>query len=160
MVFTRQLPRGVQFEQGLERLLVRRFHRTKVMQGMDNMQDMKSTKGLKLIDAATPYDNNAVTTDEQGKYSLSLPAGKYTIIISYTGYEEHTAIVTIKAGDASMYNATLVLTANNLTEITVGSRVRDSRGKLSTPVPVDVIRTKDIATLAQSDLGKLMKMVK
>ena len=103
---------------------------------------------------------NAVTTDEQGKYSLSLPAGKYTIIISYTGYEEHTAIVTIKAGDASMYNATLVLTANNLTEITVGSRVRDSRGKLSTPVPVDVIRTKDIATLAQSDRGKLMKMVK
>ena len=63
---------------------------------------------------------NAVTTDEQGKYSLSLPAGKYTIIISYTGYEEHTAIVTIKAGDASMYNATLVLTANNLTEITLG----------------------------------------
>ena len=97
-----------------------------------------------------------VTSDALGKYSLALPAGKYTIIISYTGYEEYQATVTVKEGNVALYNATLVLAANNLTEITVGSRVRDSRVKLSTPVPIDVIRTKNIATLAQSDLGQIL----
>lgn len=105
---------------------------------------------------AVQGQKKAVTTDTEGKYALALPAGKYTIVISYTGYEAHIATVAVSQNNVSLYNVTLVLSANNLTEITVGSRVRDNRVKLGTPVPVDVIRTKDITTLAQSDLGQIL----
>jgi iron complex outermembrane receptor protein len=119
---------------------------------------VKDVNGTLLAGATISVvgQKKAVTSDEKGNYSLTLPAGKFTIVISYTGYEVLQTTVAVKEGSAVLYNPTLVLTANSLTGITVGSRVRDNRVKLTTPVPVDVIQTKDISTLAQSDLGQIL----
>lgn len=40
--------------------------------------------------------------------------------------------------------------------IIVGSRSREARSRLSSPVPVDVIRTKDIKPFAQSDVSQML----
>jgi iron complex outermembrane receptor protein len=40
--------------------------------------------------------------------------------------------------------------------VVVGSRSREARSRLSTPVPVDVIRTKDIKPFAQSDVSQML----
>jgi len=40
--------------------------------------------------------------------------------------------------------------------VVVGSRSRDARSRLSTTVPVDVIRVKDIRPFAQTDIGQLL----
>ena len=40
--------------------------------------------------------------------------------------------------------------------VIVGSRSREARSRLSTPVPVDVIRTKDIKPFAQSDITQML----
>jgi len=40
--------------------------------------------------------------------------------------------------------------------VIVGSRSREARSRLSTPVPVDVIRTKDIKPFAQSDVSQML----
>jgi iron complex outermembrane receptor protein len=46
--------------------------------------------------------------------------------------------------------------AKLLTEITVGSRSRTTRSRLSTPVPVDLINTKDLKPFAQADVSQML----
>ena len=43
--------------------------------------------------------NIGVTTDETGKYTLSLEAGSYTIQFSFLGYESIEEKVDVKAGE-------------------------------------------------------------
>ncbi|MBS1664090.1 MAG: TonB-dependent receptor [Bacteroidetes bacterium] len=40
--------------------------------------------------------------------------------------------------------------------VVVGSRSKDARSRLSTPVPVDVVRTKDIKPFAQADVSQML----
>mgnify|MGYP006142483665 CR=1 FL=1 len=47
------------------------------------------------------------TTDEDGKYTLSVPAGTHTVVFSFLGYESETATVTVKAGETIKLNKAL-----------------------------------------------------
>lgn len=44
------------------------------------------------------------TTDENGKYSIDIAAGSYTVMFSFLGYESETATVTVVAGKTSVLN--------------------------------------------------------
>ena len=56
---------------------------------------------------------------------------------------------TVKEADTSRLDEVVI----------VGSRSRDARSRLSTPVPVDVIRTKDIKPFAQMDVAQMLTYV-
>lgn len=47
------------------------------------------------------------TTDENGKYSLSVPAGSHVIVFSFLGYENLEVPVTIKANETIVINRSL-----------------------------------------------------
>ncbi len=47
------------------------------------------------------------TTDENGKYTLSVPAGTHTVVFSFLGYETETETITIKAGETIKLNKAL-----------------------------------------------------
>ncbi len=86
-----------------------------------------------------------------GRFVIEAQPGDI-LVISSLGYITLEVTVTSQ----TEYPVKLVAAEASMTEITVGSRLRNSRVKLSTAVPVDVFRTKDVEALAQSDLSQIL----
>ena len=59
------------------------------------------------------------STDENGKYSISLKPGNYTIVIGYLGYETKEIPFTIKANEKKVINHTLVASGVQLQDIEI-----------------------------------------
>ena len=49
-----------------------------------------------IVDAAKGW---AATTDFDGKFKIELPAGNYTVVVRYIGYEESKKEVSLKPGE-------------------------------------------------------------
>ncbi|WP_445717073.1 carboxypeptidase-like regulatory domain-containing protein [Flavobacterium sp.] len=59
------------------------------------------------------------STDENGKYSISLKPGNYTIVIGYLGYETKEIPFTIKANEKKIINYTLEASGVQLQDIEI-----------------------------------------
>ena len=96
------------------------------------------------------------TTDANGNYTLKLPPGTYTIVVSFVGQTPQRSQVTVTDGGSVVQNFSTAETADLSNVVVIGSRSRDARSKISTPVPVDVINTKDIKPFAQADISQML----
>nr|WP_314866747.1 carboxypeptidase-like regulatory domain-containing protein [uncultured Flavobacterium sp.] len=70
-----------------------------------------------------------VNTDIDGKYSISLPAGNYTIQFSFVGYENVEAPITIKANETLVVNKSLGSGSYTLKDVVVkasGNREKET----------------------------------
>lgn len=65
--------------------------------------------------------NINVNTDVDGKYSLSVNPGNYTLIFSFLGYETKEAPVTVKAGETVVINQVLSSGSFTLKDVVVKS---------------------------------------
>lgn len=63
------------------------------------------------------------TTDEDGKYTLSVPAGTHTVVFSFLGYETETATVTVKAGETVKLNKALGAGSVQIDEVVLTAAV-------------------------------------
>ena len=119
---------------------------------------VKDANGNPLAGASVTVQGTktGTTTDAAGNYSLKLPPGKYTLIVSFVGQAPQSSTVAVTNGGTSDQNfaTTEIADLNNV--VVIGSRSRDARSKISTPVPVDVISTKDIKPFAQADLTQML----
>jgi iron complex outermembrane receptor protein len=97
------------------------------------------------------------STDENGNFSLSLPAGTYELTITLIGHAPQTIPVTITAGGTISQDITLVTnSAEQETVLVVGSR-NPRRTATESPVPVDEIPLKQISTeVGQLDVTQLL----
>jgi len=97
-----------------------------------------------------------ITTDFDGKYSIDLDAGTYTIEASYVGYSSQTATISITAGSQATLNFTLsqgIL----VDEVVVTGTRASNRTNVDAPVPVDVINVDKLTTAApQTSLNQLL----
>jgi outer membrane receptor protein involved in Fe transport len=59
------------------------------------------------------------STDENGKYSISLKPGNYTIVIGYLGYETKEIPFTLKANEKKVINHTLVASGVQLQDVEI-----------------------------------------
>jgi iron complex outermembrane recepter protein len=119
---------------------------------------IKDEKGSPLSGASVTVQGkkNGTITDANGNYTLALPPGKYTIVVSFVGQKPQKMEVVVTDGTTAEQNFATE-SASDLDNIVVlGSRVRDVRVKTTTPVPVDVIRIKEITNFAQSDVGQIL----
>jgi iron complex outermembrane receptor protein len=98
-------------------------------------------------------------TDANGNYSLQAAAGTYTLVVTYVGQGAQRFPVTVTAGAATTQNAEMKEIADLSSVVIVGSRSRQPRSKLSTPVPVDVINAREIKQFAQADLSQMLTYV-
>lgn len=64
-----------------------------------------------------------VTTDENGKYSISIEPGTYTIVFSFLGYENAEESFTIAAGETKTINKELGSGAYTLQDVVVQQQV-------------------------------------
>ncbi|MDP4263323.1 MAG: TonB-dependent receptor [Bacteroidota bacterium] len=122
---------------------------------------VKDANGNPLADASVTVEEKKTSaiTDGEGNYSIKLSPGQYHFVITYVGLSPLRMEVTVKSAGITEQNfvTTEVVNLNNV--IVVGSRSREPRSKLSTPVPVDVIRTKDVKSFAQADISQMLTYV-
>jgi Fe(3+) dicitrate transport protein len=76
--------------------------------------------------------NFVAVTDTNGEFSLRVPAGVYTVVISIIGFESQEKKITVKSGEASVLNFTLNETAYQLQEVVIkGVRAITGMGYLA-----------------------------
>jgi outer membrane receptor protein involved in Fe transport len=97
-------------------------------------------------------------TDVEGQFSFSLPAGKYSISFSYTGYEVQTFEASIPAGASSTQNVALASSENLLQTATV------TAGKFEKPlgevtVSMDILKPKLIQNVNTTSVDEVLTKV-
>ncbi|MDR3694168.1 TonB-dependent receptor domain-containing protein [Mucilaginibacter sp.] len=91
-------------------------------------------------------------TNVDGKYSVKLAKGNYTVTFSYIGYQKLTKQVTIIDADVVL-DVVLVSEASALNEVVVIGGRGAGRTKMESAVPVDVVYTNQAnQTTAKPDL--------
>ncbi|MFT3935526.1 MAG: TonB-dependent receptor [Chitinophagaceae bacterium] len=120
--------------------------------------NVKDASGAPLAGASVTVQGkkNGTVTDVNGNYSLTLAPGKYSLLLSFVGQKPQKADVVITADATTEQNFTTESSADLDNVVVIGSRVRDVRAKTTTPVPVDVIRIKEITNFAQGDVGQIL----
>lgn len=78
-------------------------------------------------------------TDADGKYSLSLKPGTYTVTFTAIGYEKKSTTITLAADEVKVLDMELSGSNEALKEVVVVGTRGAGRTKLESPVPVDVI---------------------
>ena len=88
--------------------------------------------------------SGGTTTNNQGEFSLSVPAGTYIVNASYVGYITARQTVTLSVGASSTVDFVLAESGQEQAVVILGSRALP-RTQLETPAPVDVIDLKKLA---------------
>ena len=120
---------------------------------------IKDKKGEPVIGAniMTSPGNQGTVTDFNGAYSLSLAAGSYKITTSYIGFTTQINNLTLAAGEAKTMDFTLEDDNVALGDVVVvGSRTAP-RSSTTTPLPVDVLQVKELASTGQITFDKALQ---
>jgi iron complex outermembrane recepter protein len=137
------------------------FSATAMAQNATIKGTVKDAGGNPLIGATVSLEgqNITTTTDATGSYTLKVPSGTYVIVISFVGQTTQRQTVTV--GPSATLTRDIILTAANNENVVrvVGTRSRLPRSNISTPVPVDVITTREVKTFAQTDAAQLLSYV-
>lgn len=95
-------------------------------------------------------------TDLKGKFSLRLPPGKYTLIVSYIGYKTKKETIELKKNEKIFRHFTLKSSAIQLGEITVTA---EDEFIPRTPETKSVIRSAEIEHIQASSLNDVLQLV-
>ena len=78
------------------------------------------------------------SSGEDGKYLISdIPAGEYTVVVSYLGYETTQKRIRVTTGERLTINFSLVEMTNTMDEVVVTGTLKEVN-RLESPVPVEV----------------------
>jgi iron complex outermembrane receptor protein len=115
----------------------------------------KSLPGVTISAAA-----KGTATNENGEYSLRLTPGNNTVVVSYIGYTSQTFHISLANGETKTQDAALSLSSSDLNELVVTGSRSAGRTKLGSPVPVDIIDVKALATASpQVNLSQILNYV-
>lgn len=102
------------------------------------------------LPGVTVADNaKAVTTstNKQGKYTITIPAGTKSLTFSYIGYQAKTVTIT----SADIINATLSSASNNLEEVVVVSVGYGTLDKREVSSSITHVSGKDLLTVSSNN---------
>jgi len=94
-------------------------------------------------------------TDLDGKYSLSLDPGSYTIEVTYTGYSSQSFNVTLADGETKSMDVTIAEGVNLSDVVVTGTRTAP-RSATDTPLPIDVVGADDLISTGQNSFDKAL----
>lgn len=112
--------------------------------------------GTTLPGVSVGIKNSAVgtVTDDNGKFSLSVPASAATLTFSSTGYA--TQEVAIPA--SGVINIELEVAENELEEVVISVGSRNSQRTITdTPLPVDILNVNDLKSTGQTTFDKALQ---
>ena len=96
--------------------------------------------------------STGTTTDFDGKFSLNVPAGSGTLVVSFVGYASQNIAYTVASGETKDLGVITLVSSNTLEEVViVGQGVIDLAKERETPVAVSTIKAIEI----QEKVGNL-----
>jgi len=96
--------------------------------------------GDPLIGASIKGGNKGTVTDINGKFSIDVSDEVTVLVVSYTGYETQE----VRIGASSSLNIVMTESGINLNDVVVIGSRNQTRTKIETPVPVDVIPIQEV----------------
>ncbi|MEO6189990.1 MAG: TonB-dependent receptor [Saprospiraceae bacterium] len=96
-------------------------------------------------------------TDNQGNWSLSMAPGSYKIITSYVGYLSITNNITVSSGMEQTSDVVMTESDISLEDVVVVGSRNAPRSKTSTPLPVDVLESKELLSTGQNTFDKTLQ---
>lgn len=112
--------------------------------------------GDPLVGASIKGGEKGAVTDVNGKFSIDVSDNVTVLMISYTGYE------TIEVPIGASSSLTIVMTESgiNLNDVVVIGSRNQTRTKIETPVPVDVIPIQEVMNeIGQVDLNQILTYI-
>ncbi len=114
--------------------------------------------GETLIGVSVRTGNKGTTSDLDGKYSFTLPAGAYQLSFSYTGYESQSATIRLSAGEIKNFDIVLGSSDNLLQQTTV------TAGKFEKPlgeitVSIDILKPKLLESVNATSVDEVLTKV-
>jgi len=118
--------------------------------------------GEELISATAYVQESKVGTEsnEYGFYSITLPKGKYTLLISYLGYADKEQVVNLS--EDKRIDIELGVAENVISEITISSKAKDENVRSSdmSRVSVDIETVKKMPALfGEVDIIKSIQLI-
>lgn len=98
---------------------------------------------------------NGVFTDAGGAFSLSLPAGNHTLIISYLGFRTESKPLSLSAGQKATLDVALVTTSLQGEEVVI-SASRRAEKMTNAPATISVINANAIRELPSFNVAELL----
>lgn len=122
---------------------------------------VKDANGLPMAGASVILEGTkqGTVTDASGNYELRVPAGNYTLVISYVGVMTQRKQITVTSGSVSENSFEMQNSGELNRVIVVGSRSATVRSSIQTPVPVDVITSRELTTTGQVEPTQMLNFV-
>lgn len=118
---------------------------------------------LPFANAVIKGTSNGVTTDDSGKYLLSVDPGTYTIQFSFVGYESLEEIVTVVAGETIKINKALGSGGYKLDDVVIKraiiSREKESALLMDQKNAVDIKQTIGAQELSRKGVSDVANAV-
>ena len=106
----------------------------------------------------TPSGQEA-TTDADGNYSLTLPAGAYNLLAVADGYDSNEESVSVVDGETSTLDFDLVESIAQFGDSVVVVGARQERTVLESTVPVDVLTPVDMEDSGQTETSRMIQFL-
>ncbi len=108
-----------------------------------------------VVEGATASATTGALTQSDGTYTLSLPAGNYTLLFSFIGYQTRTFSVRVEAGRTTTLDVALTESGVQGNEVVV-SASRRAEKLTNAPATISVINARAIAELPSFNVAELL----
>ena len=120
--------------------------------------DGTALPGASLLATSSSFKSTALAGNDGG-FSISLPAGSYSITASFVGRSADVRQISIKAGETATLDFTLANAGDLVGIVVLGSRSL-RRVNTETAVPVDILSISDLTRAApQTNLNQILNYV-
>jgi len=122
---------------------------------------VKDANGLPMAGATVLLEGTrrGTTTDPSGNFEIRVPPGNHNIIVSYVGVVTQRKQVTVAPGAVSENSFDMQNSGELNRVIVVGSRSTAVRTSTQTPVPVDVITSRELTQTGQVEPTQMLNYV-
>ncbi len=122
---------------------------------------VKDDTGRPLVGASVQPKSakNGTLTDEAGRYTLKLPAGAYTLVITYVGMQNVEVPIEVAAGDNAVPDVSLKAGGALQEVVVLGSRSSVMRSSTETVAPVDVISSRDLIATGRTEPTQMLNVI-
>jgi iron complex outermembrane receptor protein len=109
-----------------------------------------------LQSATVAAGKTTVLTDNNGRFSMLLNPGSYTLIITHTGYRAVMQDLIVEDGSTKTIDVSMIAGGDLGEVVVLGSRSLVQRSNLNTAVPVDVFSSKQLEQTGQVSLTQML----
>lgn len=130
-------------------------------QGSGVINGRVTSRGEELAGATVQVQGSRTTTTTSGNgtFVLSLPAGSYTLQITYAGMQPVSKSVTVPRSGIVDVDVFMSPMDNMQGATVVGSRSSTLRSATNTPVPIDVFTARDLVATGQVEPTQMLHFV-